>query len=239
MPPKTIAKKTARNTRKKAKVVRPARSAAKVPTKGPTVSRVNLTKGGNDRAVHAIAPVAGGAWWETSRPIAAFEEFGTAALRKAAGGTGKRSPKYFAVVINADPKKAIPEACMKSLQFFEAHEAKICKAVLAAIHKHYTMVRKTLQGLVGKDELAVTAPPARSINDMIPLIAFSTLHIHSADAAGSDLGFHFECMWEEEHGLGVRVRDGRVVLVSGEEDASSAWSHAEYSIKEMGDGMGG
>lgn len=243
MPPKTLVKKSARKGHKKAATARTARGAAKASTKKSTqtsgTSRASSTKAHKGEAVKSRAPVAGRFWWETTREIAAFEPFGTAALRKAASGSTKRPPKHFAVVINADPKQAIPEACMKSLEFFAAHEAKICMAVLAAIHKHYTLVRTTLQGLVSKDELAATAPPARSVTNMIPMIAFSTLHVHPADGAGSDLGFHFECMWEEEHGLGVRVRDGSVVLVAGEEDASSAWSHAEYSIKEMGNGMGG
>lgn len=239
MPSKTLVKKSARKASKKTSVARPARGAAKASIKAATTSRSSSTKARKDEPVKSSAPVAGRFWWETTRAIAEFEPFGTVSLRKAAKGSTKRPPKHFAVAINADPKKPIPDACMKSLAFFEAHEAKICKAVLAAIHKHYTMVRKTLLGLIGKDELAATAPPARSVNDMIPLIAFSTLHVHPADAAGTDLGFHFECVWEEEHGLGVRVRNGRVVLVAGEEDASSAWSHAEYSIKEMGNGLGG
>ncbi|MDX2117909.1 MAG: hypothetical protein SFY96_06990 [Planctomycetota bacterium] len=101
------------------------------------------------------------------------------------------------------------------------------------------MVRKTLAGLVGKAELAAIAPAIRSVGEMSPLIAFSTLHVHAADGARSDLGFHFECAWEEEHGLGVRVRDGRVVMVASEEDAAAEWTRVQDSIKEMGDGMGG
>jgi len=175
----------------------------------------------------------------STRPIAAFEGLGTPALRKAAGGGTKRSSKHFAVVINSDAKKPITDACMKSMRDFDANEASLCKAVLAAIHKHYAMVRKTLAGLVGKEELAAIAPAVRAVSDMSPLIAFSTLHIHAADAAGSDLGFHFECVWEEEHGLGVRVRDGRVVMVASEEDAAGEWTCVQDAIKEMGDGMGG
>ncbi len=238
MATKTRAKKSARKATKKSSV-RPAGGAARASTKASTRMRSSSAKARKGESVKPNAPAAGRFWWETTRAIAAFEPLGTTALRKAASGSTKRPPKHFAVVINADPKKPIPDACMKSLEFFEANEATICKEVLAAIHKHYTLVRKTLQGLVGKEEFAATAPPARSASDMIPLIAFSTLHVHPADGAGSDLGFHFECLWEEEHGLGVRVRDARVILVAEEQDASSEWSHAEYSIKEMGNGMGG
>lgn len=210
-------------------------------------TRAKATKAKARTAKASSTPTSGGLfatptadrfWWVSTRPIAAFDGLGTPALRKAAGGGPKRPPKHFAVVVNSDAKKPMTDSCMRSMRDFDANEAAICKAVLAAIHKHYTMVRRTLAGLVGKEELAAIAPAVRSVSDMSPLIAFSTLHVHAADAAGSDLGFHFECAWEEEHGLGVRVRDGRVVMVASEEDAAGEWTRVQDSIKEMGDGMG-
>lgn len=154
-------------------------------------------------------------------------------------GVQKLPRRHFGVAIQTSPKAAVPKPFLESLAYFEASEAALCEAVLAAVRRRYTHMRKTLRGLVSKDEFSRIAPAVESLDDLAPLIAFAGLEVHAADRRGADLGFRFEVAWEEEHGLGVRVRGAKVVLIGDDDAAACDWTKAAATIKNFGDGLGG
>ena len=57
-------------------------------------------------------------------------------------------------------------------------------------------------------------PKAAKPDDLRFLLQLSSVYIHPADAQGrGDIGLTFHCEWDDEHGIGVRIRDGKVVDV--------------------------
>jgi hypothetical protein len=65
-------------------------------------------------------------------------------------------------------------------------------------------------GLPEDDEMPELASP----EDLRYLISFGSITVHEPNKKGvCELGLSFGCSWEEEHGLGVRLRNNKVVEV--------------------------
>jgi hypothetical protein len=91
-------------------------------------------------------------------------------------------------------------------------------AVLQATFKHYKKIYPELMQIVGEsDEYAFTMPKPTSPEVVADLFTITAIYLHQDGSIG--LGGH--CTWDEEHGYGVRIKNGKIVEVGHESDAFS------------------
>jgi hypothetical protein len=87
----------------------------------------------------------------------------------------------------------------------------VLNAILAYYKDVYPSYRESFQGDGDNDEFDAIMPKATSVDDLRELITFTRVLVQPDD--GDEpvaLGLNFHCSWEEEHGLGVRWRNGKV-----------------------------
>jgi hypothetical protein len=117
-----------------------------------------------------------------------------------------------------------------ALMYLFEHDEAICNAVVAAIFEEYPAI---LQKLLGAGFLAESEMPdlerPEQLKSHIGLSAVHVLQVAKSDLAY--VGFELGCTWDEEHGLGVMMHQGRIVelpymgvgKVNGADLASEDW----------------
>jgi hypothetical protein len=69
-----------------------------------------------------------------------------------------------------------------------------------------------------------TAPSVSRPEDFKSLITLRRIYVHQVQKDGCPyVGFEFTCSWDDEHGLGVLMRDTRVVEIGGAHMAMLLW----------------
>jgi hypothetical protein len=119
---------------------------------------------------------------------------------------------------------------INAYQYLLDHQDEIRDASLAAIFEEYPRIRQRLleQGFLDESEVQVLNRPS----DLKSHIGLATVHLLRVVRDGAAyIGFEFGCTWDEEHGLGVMIHQGRIVeipamgigKVSGADLASEDW----------------
>lgn len=114
-------------------------------------------------------------------------------------------------------KSGISPEQRKAFATYQKNEKKHCAAAVKAI---YTYLTKTLPELYGKEDREML-PKAKRAADLKLLVELQTVIVHAADGEGiCELGLQF-VSWDDEHGLGVRLREGKIIGVGHAECASA------------------
>lgn len=127
----------------------------------------------------------------------ANESDGTARLSvEAPGGVAERPPS---------PEQA------NALRYLLEHEDTIRDTVVAAIFEEYPRIRKRLvDSFFDESELPVLEQPEQ----LKAHLGLSTVHVLRVVHSGAAyVGLEFGCTWDEEHGLGVMLHQGRPVHI--------------------------
>jgi hypothetical protein len=117
-----------------------------------------------------------------------------------------------------------------AMRYLLEHEEVICNAVVAAIFEEYPAIRRRLldAGLIDEYEM----PDLERLEQLKSHIGLSAVHVLRVVKGDSAyVGFELGCTWDEEHGLGVMMHQGRIVelpdmgigKVNGAELASEDW----------------
>lgn len=176
--------------------------------------------------------------WEGYRKFPHLHSLGRIDVREWARASQRAVPIGSSqVYFESDPDLSVSREVQNSFAFFVRHEELICRAAVDAAFTHYGAITEWLDEWIDSTIRAQAAPQCQSISDFVALIALECLHVHPADDLGADVGLEFACSWEEEHGLGVRVRGDRVVCVSGATHAFEHWEWVRHSIDTLGDGL--
>jgi hypothetical protein len=178
--------------------------------------------------------------WRFAAPVAAFNRAGSKELKRLARVHGPADSDKFNVVLQTNPALPIPREFKASWAHFRDNEDRICAKILDAIVKHYPLARRRLidQAIIEPNDTTPDfAPPVRTLEDLLPLFALRELFVHADEDNLVTLGFEFECTWEPEHGLGVRVRGERVIGIAGADMAFGDRDEVEYWLEHFGDGI--
>lgn len=104
---------------------------------------------------------------------------------------------------------------MLTYKNFLKNEEEILKKVEKAIFNYYQGVcldyRK--RSLKNQSKINNFAPIIKNSSELDDLLQFTYIVIPTSDLSKEVIGLLFECSWEEEHGLGVRIENGEVVEV--------------------------
>ena len=119
---------------------------------------------------------------------------------------------------------------VNAFRYLLEHEDAIREALVTAIFEEYPVIRKRLLegGFIDESEM----PALERAEQLKAHIGLSTVHVLRVvkdDAAY--VGFEFGCTWDEEHGLGIMMHQGRIVSlrdmglgkVNGADLASEDW----------------
>jgi hypothetical protein len=99
---------------------------------------------------------------------------------------------------------------VNAFRYLLEHEDATRDALLRAIFEEYPVIRKNLlQGGVADESEMPDIERAEQLKSHIGLSTIHVLRVARGDAAY--IGFEFGCTWDEEHGLGVMMHQGRIV----------------------------
>ena len=115
-------------------------------------------------------------------------------------------------------------------EYLLAHQEGLRDTLVAAIFEEYPRIRHNVLGDGIIDPAAM--PELASPDDLKSLVGLAAVHILRVVKNGvAYTGFEFGCNWDDEHGLGVMMHQGRVVefpengisKVNGADLASEEW----------------
>lgn len=117
----------------------------------------------------------------------------------------------FDLVVPVENGQPLAES-MDVFKHFTADPQRSADQVLMAIFNYYNQFfDKYHEAWEDEDDANLLMPRIESVDDLRPLMTFQTLRIFRAEETGElSVGLGFHCSWEQEHGLGVRWRDGKV-----------------------------
>lgn len=163
--------------------------------------------------------------WTGRAPLDFFSDYDTRGASDSGGGADSASPLAIDRGEDADEVelcligagKGKPSARQeRAFLDFRKDPTTVCHRVVRAIFEHYQAHWREWRTNVepGHDDLANDAsalPTLRSPDGLKDLVRLEMLSV--LDGAPAVLGFCFSCTWNAEHGLGVLVRDGKVVEI--------------------------
>src|SRR5581483_5892012 len=124
------------------------------------------------------------------------------------------------------------DAHVEAFRYLLENEDAIRDTIVAAIYQDYPARRKQLrtEGLVEEAEMPFLSKGAGQLRSHIELSGIHVLAVTRENAAY--VGFTLDCTWDEEHGLGLMMHQGRLVTVmgmtvAGADIASEAWGAEE------------
>ncbi len=122
------------------------------------------------------------------------------------------------VVITAESADNLPSAVQtNAYRFLRENEAQVTAAILDGLFADYPQIREVYGGI--EDEYL---PEISVAEYFCRLIKPLSIYINEQSKDGfAYIGIEFDCLWDEEHGLGVMTRQSEYI---GCNDAPAAWS---------------
>jgi hypothetical protein len=107
------------------------------------------------------------------------------------------------VILPDDDGRSVPEAQREAYEAFRTGMESVASVVLASILKQ-----------VKKDARLYDAPPPTTLEALKDHLILNGVFVHppSGKPRTCALGFTFGCSWDEEHGLGVRLHNGKATV---------------------------
>ena len=141
--------------------------------------------------------------------------------------------KCFELNIGGDEKTEFVENKHKmAYEYVVSNQKKLLERVLSKLLVDY----KDLQNAYGyeEDELAELMPEVININDFGELLLPKRVYSLNVEMENmSYFGFHFECNWDDEHGIGVMMHKDRIIKMGNSECAFLTWI-ARQDINQLG-----
>jgi hypothetical protein len=115
-------------------------------------------------------------------------------------------------------------------EYLLANQDAVRDMLVASIMDEYPLLRQNV--LAGGPIDPADMPEQLSADDLKSRVGLAVIHVLSVEKDGvAYTGFEFGCTWDEEHGLGVMMHQGRVVefpengvgKVNGADLASEEW----------------
>jgi hypothetical protein len=126
--------------------------------------------------------------------------------------------------VNPDPPAKEQVA---AYAYFKENQAAVTQAIMAALLKDYTKIRR--QWL--KHDPDLDLPEIKTPDEMRKNVGLGTLHMFDVAKKGiAYFGLELGCTWDDEHGAGVVIHRNRVVAV-GQADTSFT---TDYAVDDGG-----
>lgn len=174
--------------------------------------------------------------WETTALLPAFANYGQNLVRSNPPGAepglqtfeehSDRRAELFAEgrfkILALDPEGDGPSPCQEeAYQFLTEHEDRVGKAAIKALFADYQQHRDERWGdrepYWPEDELDAALPELESAEGLLNLIRLRRVEIEDPEGEQpACLRLLFECAWDPDHDLAVRMRRDRVLGVDEE-----------------------
>lgn len=116
------------------------------------------------------------------------------------------SEKTIEAQIQPDQKHEIPESGKETLEFFLDNYSKYKQFLLEAIFEYYQDCRDEWGATEPDDELY---PEVKDMNKMYDMVSLNTVTVYDeADYGERIIGLFYDCSWDEEEGMGIRIALG-------------------------------
>ena len=103
------------------------------------------------------------------------------------------------------------------------HTSDVIASLTSRLKKYYKRMRPRYLAFLGS-KAAKLMPEVNEADELLRLIDLLHIYIHvDSEKGASYVGFHFDCTWEREHGLGFIMLRNKVIEVEGA-DISFSWS---------------
>lgn len=168
--------------------------------------------------------------WEASRYNFADAKIQVVKSRFFHGSLGDSRPKELksiAVQIYQAKTKGITAEQQAAMDEFVKNEEAIHAAVRSAIYESYKQsypaykegmsLGAALYG--GAEEIEELLPAITSGQELDDLAQFGTIYVHPPVDGTVQIGMDFIVPWDEEHGMGLRLKDGKVEAVGSGHEA--------------------
>jgi hypothetical protein len=131
----------------------------------------------------------------------------------------------FSLSVTDEKQTGPTDAQVAAYQAFMAEPERTTKVLLEGILKGYRkLIASWREDLDDDEETDRTMPRLKSPDGLRELITFQGITVYPEEKSRGKvkpvaIGLSFDCSWDEEHGLGVRWRDGKVEAVGGADEA--------------------
>ena len=116
--------------------------------------------------------------------------------------------KEISVEISSAEDYSLPESGKASLEFFLENYPKYKQIMLEAILEYY-QDRRDEYGIDDPDDPDM--PEVNDIQAISKMTKFTTIKVRKEKRFGKNaFGFFFDCTWDPEEGIGIRVKDFNV-----------------------------
>jgi hypothetical protein len=162
--------------------------------------------------------------WEASRYNFADAKIQVVKSRFFHGSLGNskpKEPKSIALQVYQAKTKGITAEQQAAMDDFIKNEEAIHAAVRSAIYEYYKKSYPAYkEGLSlgaalygGADEIDEILPEITSGQELDDLVQFGTIYVHPLQNGSAPIGMDLVVPWDEEHGMGLRLKDGKVEAV--------------------------
>ncbi len=119
--------------------------------------------------------------------------------------------KEVMIVVAGDEDEGLEEGQREAYKLFMCKWSDIQMNVASSIFDYYQKRREDLGYNIEKNE---SYPEISTIQEMLNNIILDSIKVHYADIfGGRSIGLSFDCTWNKEDGLGVRLCDEQVIEV--------------------------
>ena len=107
-------------------------------------------------------------------------------------------------------------------EYVVSNQESLLSSILNELKKKYPIMQEEYG--YDEDELAKYMPNVNNIVDFKNILNPKRIYILNVESEGiAYVGFHFMCLWDEEHDFGVMMHKERIVKMGGADSAFLSW----------------
>ena len=143
------------------------------------------------------------------------------------GDSRPKQPKSVALQVHEAKTNGIAAEQQLAIDSFIHNEPAIHSSIRDAIYEYYKQSYSAYKeglslgaALYGEaDEIKDILPEISSGAKLDDLVQFGTVYIHPSVDGSASIGIDFDVPWDEEHGIGLRLREGLVEAIGTAHEA--------------------
>ena len=118
--------------------------------------------------------------------------------------------------------KEISETHKSGYDYLIKNQETILRSLLGSLKKIYPKLQKKYD--FDEEEMNQYMPDISDEDDFVRLIRPHTIFIHDVAKDGIPyIGFQFDCVWDDEHGLGAMTHCGNIVEIADADTGFLSW----------------
>ena len=139
--------------------------------------------------------------------------------------------KYIDLNVGGDSKvEKIEERHKLAYEYIISNQEKLLSLILNELMERYPIMQEEYG--YDEDELDEYMPNVYNIVDFKNILNPKRIYILNVENEGvAYVGFHFMCLWDEEHDFGVMMHKDKVIKMGGSDSAFLSWIAEEDKSK--------